>query len=319
MGSQLGWFLPLASIAWLARTTVRRRSFLKRATATDALWAGWFFSALALFSVNADIKPQYLEAFVAPIALGAGIALCRLGLGVRKGNWPAFALLAAIALYDAFLLAEVDDTRVAAVAITALAVASCGLWLTARVGQGNAWASRATVLCLGTALLLGPFMWSLATALEPARGSAARYPTAGPEDVRDYAAAPGGEFPARSNSRGDTVLAFLERNTAGIQYMVATERSLYGNGARYILVANRPLLTLDSYSSQSQAAASLAQLVDEGRLRFLELPPEGPWVNPELELGRWFLSNCRDITRRDLQPVGGDHLYDCRPGVPVQP
>jgi len=101
--------------------------------------------------------------------------------------------------------------------------------------------------------------------------------------------------------------------------MVATERSLYGNAARYILVANRPVLTLDSYSHQSEAAASLAQLVDEGRLRFLELPPEGPWLDAELDLGRWFLSNCHDVTSGDLQPIGGVHLYDCRPRSSIQP
>lgn len=319
MGSQLGWFLPLACIAWITRTTVWRRPFWRPPTAADALFSAWFFSGLALFSVNADIKPQYLEAFVAPIALGAGIALCRLGSSVREGSRLAIALLAALVVYHASLLATVDDTRVAAGAIIGLGVGSSGLWLATRLGWGSLRVRQATAVGVGMTLLMGPLVWSLMTALAPATGSGARYPTAGPEDVRDYPPAPGGDFPTRSNSAGDAVLAFLERNTGGVYYMVATERSLYGNAARYILVANRPVLTLDSYSHQSEAAASLAQLVDEGRLRFLELPPEGPWLDAKLDLGRWFLSNCHDVTSGDLQPIGGVHLYDCRPRGSIQP
>lgn len=319
MGSQLGWFLPLACIAWITRTTVWRRPFWRPPTAADALFSAWFFSGLALFSVNADIKPQYLEAFVAPIALGAGIALCRLGSSVREGSRLAIALLAALVVYHASLLATVDDTRVAAGAIIGLGVGSSGLWLATRLGWGSLRVRQATAVGVGMTLLMGPLVWSLMTALAPATGSGARYPTAGPEDVRDYPPAPGGDFPTRSNSAGDAVLAFLERNTGGVYYMVATERSLYGNAARYILVANRPVLTLDSYSHQSEAAASLAQLVDEGRLRFLELPPEGPWLDAKLDLGRWFLSNCHDVTSGDLQPIGGVHLYDCRPRSSIQP
>ena len=174
----------------------------------------------------------------------------------------------------------------------------------------------AAIAALLLTAIVGPLSWSAVTALEPATGSAARYPVAGPDDLRDYPPAPGGDFPAiadpHASATGDPVLDFLLENNTVQSYLVLTERSLFGNAPRYILATNRPVLTLDSFDDQAVAAATLAHLVDEGRLRFMELPAIGPWSDPQLAFGQWFLDRCTDITSARLKPLGGPHLYDCQ-------
>ncbi len=319
MGSQLGWFVPLAVGAWLSRSLIVLRKTDPRLLGSDILFGVWCFLGLLFFSVNASLKPQYLEAIAAPVAVGSGLAIAWI-LGVAKSR-PSVALLVAgtvIAYHALLLLILADDTRVlgAALLVTAgLAIAaSLGFAVgTRELPVRASWAG----LPIGVLLLfVAPFAWAYSTAADPATGSATRYPTAGPDDVRDYAPAPGGDLPTTENTppSADPVLAFLERQGGKAQFLVGTERSLYGNAARYIILANRPVLTLDIYAQDDEAAAGLSQLVAQGKLRYLELQTEGPWANPDNALGRWFQSACVDITRDGLRPLGGQHLYDCAAG-----
>ncbi|MEO9255719.1 MAG: hypothetical protein ABI305_09275, partial [Tepidiformaceae bacterium] len=170
---------------------------------------------------------------------------------------------------------------------------------------------RLAVVFAALALLVGPATWSAATALEPQTGSSTRYPIGGPAGLRIYPPPPGGDHPEPKDAQQDPVLTFLEQNTATNEYMVLTERSLFGNAARYILVTNRPVLTLDGFETQMQAEESVSDLVSSGALRYLELPPQGPWANTALAFGQWFTVTCKDITRPGLTPLGPAHLYDC--------
>jgi hypothetical protein len=75
------------------------------------------------------------------------------------------------------------------------------------------------------------------------------------------------------------------------------------------------VLTLESFSSQQSARSALEDLVASGQLRYVELPPEGPWMDRSLSLGEWFLATCRDLTSDGLVPLGLPRLYDCNAGV----
>jgi 4-amino-4-deoxy-L-arabinose transferase-like glycosyltransferase len=320
MGSQIGWFIPLALGGWLYCLRKVRNTTSRESRASTMLWATWFFSGLLFFSVNSSLKPQYLESIAAPLVVGSAIALERLCAGSGR-KWPvAVLLLCGVGTYHSLLMMSLaDDTRRLGATLLVL-FAGVAAWALFKLLSNTRVARRtptAAPVALAVLLFVGPLTWSYATAAEPATGSATRYPTAGPDDVRDYPAAPGGDspMPGSATSATDPVLAFLEANTVDMEYIVATERSLYGNAARYILLTNRPVLTLDVYSDEAEAAAELARLVASGRLRFVELQQEGPWADTSLALGRWFAANCTDITKDGLRPLGGDHIYDCAAGA----
>lgn len=311
MGTQVGWFIPVALLGCWSMLRRERTGRL-----TGIFWASWLAIGLAYFSLAADTKPQYLEAVAAPVAVCAALGLRFVAGELRRGTAAGAAFLLAFGGYSAYLLsADGDDTWGFALAVLGLAVAGCVATVLPRrrvALQGATVGAALTVL----ALVTGPLSWSTATAVEPATGSAARYPVAGPDDIRRYPPDPGGDAPSYASAvEHDPAFAFLEQHTRDTYYLVATERALFGNAARYVVIANRPVLTLDSFSDQHTAATTLGLLVDSGRLRFLELPALGPWSDAGSELGRWFARTCQDITSPVLRPIGGPHLYQCGPPV----
>ena len=304
LGSQIGWFLPSALLGAFVLLRSARRD------RRQLLWPAWFLSGVALLSLSASIEPQYLEIIAAPTAVCAAIGLWSIVDWAK--HWPrkTAALIVLLTLYPIYLLISIDHQVAFAVTTGLLGVASLGVIIAGR--RAGLVANRALALCLAGAILLGAGFWSITTVAAPATGSAARYPIAGPLAIRDYPPAPGGDQPPIGSTGDDAVLAYLVDHTGGEKYLVGTERSLFGDAARYILQVNRPVLTLDSFTTDGQAAASLSQLVTRNQLRFLELPIKGPWSNPASALGHWFLASCRDITTNELQPLSGDHLYDCQ-------
>ena len=311
LGTQIGWFLPLALVG--AVYLLRRRP---RAP-DDMLWSAWLVTGGVLFSLARDAKPQYLEAFTPAVAVCATAGLLQLAASCRRRPLALAGFPLALGVFAASLLWTVDETWLLAV-IVVMAAALEAVVLLAGVPRNP----RVVGVLLAGALplvWLGPLSWSIATAAEPQTGSAARYPMGGPDDLRDFPPAPGGDFPnpvtATSENGVDPVLAFLQAHTQGTTYLVLTATALFDNAPRYILATNRPVLTLDSFDDQATAEESLSRLVAAGRLRYMELPAAGPWSDSTLALGQWFQRQCVDITSAALTPIGGPHLYDCQPGA----
>lgn len=220
-------------------------------------------------------------------------------------------MAALLIAYACSILRTTDDS--APFAVLAAVAGGVGLLSFACARRFN-WSrvQRLGMAGLVLGLLIGPLVWAVETAVAPEVGSAARYPAAGPKDARDYPPTEGGDQPGPEQLSADPVLSFLVAHATDNGYLVLTERSLYGNAPRYILVANRPVLTLDSFSTEQSARSALEQLVAGDRLRYVELPPSGPWMDPSLSLGQWFLANCKDLSDQGLVPFGRAHLYDCK-------
>jgi 4-amino-4-deoxy-L-arabinose transferase-like glycosyltransferase len=309
MGTQIGWFLPVAAIGLLSRRSKLRPRYAAR-DPDDLFWAVWLAIGWILFSIAGDLKPQYLEAIAPAVAVEAALGLRWLCRPRRAGERLRALGILGVSLHAAFLLLTVgDETRIAALPVALAGGLAAAAVL--RPLRPSFVGAAAPLLC--GALFAGPVLWSIATAIQPQTGSGARYPTAGPAAIRDYPPALGGDAPGAGDPQAeDAVLRFLVAQNGDRRYLVLTERALDGNAARYILVANHPVLTLDSFDSEGQAAGRLESLVESGQLRFLELPAEGPWSDPRAKFGAWFTAHCGDITLPQLLPLGGAHLYDCR-------
>jgi 4-amino-4-deoxy-L-arabinose transferase-like glycosyltransferase len=306
VGGEIGWFLPVA----LFESVV----FLRRRRPEDVLWGTWLLTGFVLFSVSGQLRPQYLEAIAAPLAVCASVGLCDLGEALVHRRARAVTTAVLLIAFACSILWTTDVT----IGFGALAgllgcVGALCLVATSRLNLSRAGMLGVAMLLAGVSL--GASVWAIGTAIVPQVGSAARYPAAGPRGARDYPHALGGEQPGPAQLSTDPVLPFLMAHTTNTRYLVLTERSLYGNAPRYVLITNRPVLTLDSFSSQQSARSALETLVASGQLRYVELPPDGPWMDRSLSLGEWFLANCRDLASDGLVPLGLPHLYDCKAGV----
>ena len=307
-GGELGWFLPVA----LFESVV----LLRRSRPEDVLWASWLLTGFMLFSFSGTVRPQYLEAMTAPLAVCAGIGLGDLAVSLRARRGLGVVATVALIAFACSILWATDDTA----GLGAVAAGLGALGALAIVVATRAKMRRVGLVGIATVLVglsVGPLVWAVETAVVPQVGSGGRYPAAGPRDARDYPPALGGDQPGPAQLTNDPVLPFLVTHTTSNRYLVLTERSLYGNAPRYVLITNRPVLTLDSFSSEESAQSALEGLVRSGQLRYLELATSGPWTDPSLSLGRWFLSNCRDLSSVDLAPLGSPHLYDCKAAAPA--
>ena len=310
LGRQLGWFFPFAVVG-LAGSL---HSADRRARPTALLWTSWFVLAFVLFSAAAIVVPQYLESMAAPAVILFAVGFTTVHRWLRARERRAFVTLAANAAFATILAAAAGPPLAvfvpAAVAVAALVAALASL----SAASGWRLAAPVALAALFVSALAGPAAWSFATAAQAATGSATRYPAGDPGSLRNYPAAPGGDAPRPASIAADPVLGYLLANAPPGGILVAGERALSGDAARYILLSNRPLLTLDAYQGDEVAAAAdLERLVAADRLRFLELPPSGPWTGAG-PLGRWFLAHCTDITGPGLRPLDGySRLYRCRP------
>jgi 4-amino-4-deoxy-L-arabinose transferase-like glycosyltransferase len=305
LGSQLGWFLPLAACGLGVMVRKRPRNH------QDVLWGTWLLIGVVYFSVAIGALPQYLEAISGPVALAAGLGLVAIVEGLIAGRRIALAAALVIGSYDAWLVSRWSGETRAVIPVVLVCLVGLVVFCIPRVRRIalTTWLPSATV---AGALVIAPLAWSIETTVEPATGSATRYPVAGPDELRAYAPAAGGDEPVSDS--GDPALRLLESQPAS-SYLVLTERALFGNAARYVLVTNRPVLTLDSFQGdQFLAARTIAALVDAGRLRYLELPADGPWTDSGSPLGKWFLGNCTPVEPNVATPLGGESfLYHCSP------
>ncbi|MEO8539907.1 MAG: glycosyltransferase family 39 protein [bacterium] len=308
LGNEIGWFLPLAAIGL---TVLIRRRFRDE---TDLLWGVWLVLGAAYFSVSVGALPQYLEAITAPLAVLAAIGAFALIDEFRTRQVLSLAVAIGVAAYAGWLLARVGGEQRMGLAV--LAAGAVALVFLAVRGRNGPVSRRAAGAAIFAVCLAGPVAWSMVTVAEPPRGSATRYPVSGPQQARDYSEAAGGDAPTPASA--DPTLRFLEANTAAADYLVLTERALFGNSARYVLQSNRPVLTLDTFQGdEAEATEVVSRLVAEGKLKYAELPRGGPWSNPARPLGAWFTAHCRELTTESLIPLGGEsQLYACSQDEP---
>jgi hypothetical protein len=132
------------------------------------------------------------------------------------------------------------------------------------------------------------------------------------------------------------LLNYLGSNTQGITYLMAVPSAM--QGADYVLATGRPVLYLGGFMGQDQveSSASLAQMVAEGKLRFIYWGGQGGGFGPggQSDVSTWVSNTCTPVqgfdtaTRNSGPPDGtaaqpggsfsrggGDMLvtlYDCQ-------
>jgi 4-amino-4-deoxy-L-arabinose transferase-like glycosyltransferase len=174
----------------------------------------------------------------------------------------------------------------------------------------GSWRGKAAAGLLCASLLAAPLAWSVAVTLnsqvdQTGLPSASQYRGQTGQGLAGGFGGPplpaGGVPPGQVSS---DLIAYLEANTPPGSYLAVVNSAQ--EAAPLILATGRPVLTFGGFTGSDPVvdAAQLAQMVAQGRLRFV-LAAAGP-ERPTLDLWDWITQNCR------LSQVGAG-LYDCKP------
>ena len=187
-------------------------------------------------------------------------------------------------------------------------------------------AQRSAHTCLLAAMLIIPFAWTLRTATQD--NPDVNLPAAYNGVLRNgfgrsgfgLAGFNGGNFGISfggPSSANQSLVEFLQANTQNMQYLVAVQSA--NQGSPLVLATGRPVLYMGGFSGSDPVidAQGLAQLVAEGRLRYVLGGRGGRGGNASVS--NWVASNCTPV--QAMSQAGGqsqfrgggfgDALYDC--------
>jgi len=350
LAGQIAWLLPLAFVALAAEITSSRRQSTapphRERAAFATIWGTWLLTGCLFFSTAGFFHRYYLVIIAPPVAIGAGVALARIGARVNMPgrHWRAMLAAAALLVTCETQALIVHGTGTYAWLIPLLAV-GCGvpalILLLARYPARHPLrapapaAQRALYRCAAATLFCAPLLWSLVTVVH---GGAAELPFAGPDlaHVSRSALLPDG-YPREADP---ALIAFLRERHDGERYWLGTFSTV--TAAPVVLALNKPVMAIGGFIGGDPTidAGRLRERVRAGEVRFFLLPDatrirpsDGEGVPADVvEAVTWVRRTCAPVpdalwrSRPDppadplIAPyytfMTGGQLYDCRGAVP---
>lgn len=318
LSKEVSWLLPFGLFGLgLLLVRARPRWPLAPDHQTALLWGGWLLTGGVFFSVAGLFHEYYLSLLAPPLSALVGIGAIGVWRLRAQRPWLAITLL---------LLAA--GVTLAFQAFTARAFTTATWWLPLAIALlligavlliiSAGWQFRrvavAGLACVLAALLITPGIWSALTMLNSSAN-------------QSLPAAYSGQASGPAN-RGDlqinpSLLEFLTTNTQGIEYLMAVPSSM--QGADYVIATGRPVLYLGGFSGQDEvvAADELAQMVAEGKLRYIywnangdngRLGPGGPRGN-QSAISTWVMSTCAPVAGYDTATLSAGAPDGVRGGL----
>jgi 4-amino-4-deoxy-L-arabinose transferase-like glycosyltransferase len=324
LGKEVGWLLPFGLIAIvLALVSSRVRLPLESNEHKGlVLWGSWLITCLVFFSIAGFFHNYYL-ATISP-ALGAVVGM---GFSIfntlRQKRIRFIGLLLLVSglltvVFQIYLAAQFDMSQVwELLGLGLLAVGAVILlvsWISKHQILHFPWMATSLVL---TAMLIIPAVWS---GLTVAQGAGGMLPEAYTGTMRGEfgrgfgSFGPGGGTPGNTGNQSNATLSYLEANTQDVRYLLAVTSA--NEGAPLVLETGRPVLYMGGFTGSDPvvSASSLAQLVSNGELRYIEYGGGG-FRGANSEVGSWIQSNCTPVTAVSSSLSGfgrgGGSLYQC--------
>jgi len=334
------------------------------------LWGTWFFTAAAYFSV-AEGGHRYYTVMLAPAIaalVGAGVGfLWRDYRSPGKRGWALPLALAGTAVVQAYVLlvGYEDWSHRLTPGILGLCLAAAVVLVVLRLRRtrSTAGAYPAVAAAVGVAaLLVAPAVWAAYTVWQ---GNSGPLPSAGPRPTLAFAGGPpGGGSPLGGGPPGGgffgrgaaspALVEYLRAERGDAEYLVAATNAM--SLSPLILSTEEPVISIGGYNGVDPVftADELAELVDEGSLRFFLMPdrdrieeiraereqsgqqpggppgapqggpPGGPMsALPQNGSAEWVEESCEQVPQELWQPSDSEQqrgpvriqaLYDCGPG-----
>ena len=277
------------------------------------LWSAWLLPELIYFSFTTGLfHPYYLIMLGPPLAALVGGGVWALGQAGPFGRWLGWSLAVLVVSVTAVFQGSIlkDYAQYAWLAALIIAAWLGGLALLA--WQPRSWQGRAALALLCVSLLAAPLAWSTNVTLNPIVDQTG-LPSASQFLSQTGQGLPGGfggppAFGGAPPQANSVLIDYLQANTPPGSYLLAVDSAM--QAAPIVLATGRPVLTFGGFTGNDPVvdAAKLAQMVSQGRLRFI-LTSSG-LSRQKPDLSAWILQNCRQ-TPLPGAAIGG-MLYDCR-------
>ncbi len=305
LSKEMSWLLPFGSFsAILLALRSRLRWPLAPKHQALVLWGGWLLVGGIFFSIAGFFHEYYLSMLAPPLAALVGIGVVELWRVREHRPWLGIALLlmaAAGTLWFQFTTASAFINIVWWLPfMVGLFVIGAALLIGSLTSKLRG-AAHAGFVCIVAALLLTPAIWSGLTNLNTSTNQSLPAAYSGRASF-----GPVGRGGADTNLTGlqinQALLAYLEANTQGIEYLMAVPSAM--QGADYVIASGRPVLYLGGFngSDQVETADSLAQLAANGELRYIYWDgPGGPGFGGQSSISSWVAANCTPVQGFDTQ------------------
>lgn len=268
LGTQIGWWLPLAVIAApLAFVAFRRRQGTEsRLLPTLVLWTVWLFTDIVFFTMDPPLHTYYLVTMAPAVAAMVGIGWAALGQTARHWRWRlGIVALAGLATGGYQLWLAWSDSAVRMRLEVALGVVALGLLAALALTMTQKARTKAAPIVVGAALLtmsIVPAYWAGATLTHAENGSD---PTAGPisAGTRGF----GGFGSSQTAASYTPLIQYLQAHYQS-GYLVATVNA--NTAAPIILQTGLPVMAMGGFRGTDPAItpAELAKLAQAGKIRY---------------------------------------------------
>lgn len=304
---QIGWLLPAAVIGVIAGLVLRRgRPRTDPVRAALVLWGGWALPTAVVFSLMQGTWHAYYTVELAP-AVAALTALGATSLWRRHTGGSLAVLGAGSVLTTGWALALLDR-ELAPDGVAAILLVVCGLLgvlLLAAGGTVNRPVARMGVAVLTVAAVLGPGLWSVATADVPHTGSSVR---AGPVG-RSVLSADAGPAHARVSP---ALVRVLRRDSDDWTWVAAT----VGRPAADLqLAAGAPVMPIGGFFGRDPAPTPAQFEADVRAHRIHWYVPGLYGRGPARQIDRWVRRHAPavrvgSVTVYDLAGLAAGHPED---------
>jgi 4-amino-4-deoxy-L-arabinose transferase-like glycosyltransferase len=289
LSKETSWLLPfgMVSLILLAAGTRWTWPFTPKHQAL-VLWGGWLVTCVIFFSVAGFFHEYYLSMMGAPLAALVAIGIGQLWNLAKEHPRLSAGILAASAIgtlasqmYTASVFVQTIWwlPTVTALLLVGLIALTVGL-----IRQNWIFSTGFSLVC--TVMLVTPGIWSVYTNLSASQNQS--LPSA-------YSGRDIGPVTQRSLQIDQTLLSYLQANTANIKYLMAVPSSM--QGADYIIATGRPVLYMGGFMGQDDvvSAEDLAHLVNDGELRFIYWDTNGRGPEANSEISTWIASACTTV------------------------
>ncbi|MDF7637806.1 glycosyltransferase family 39 protein [Leuconostocaceae bacterium ESL0958] len=292
LGSQIGWFLPLAFFGiiagWFAFKKKGQRWYqLSKQQEELALWTGWLLPVYGFFSVASFFHPYYTIMLAPAIAALTGIGLAAVIKLRRAGGQQARlgTIFLAIALVTTSCLQAYyawSYYPVISCLIILLGLIAALLWL---------FASRVTTIIkvslslLAITLLAG--WWALTPTI--AHNSAA-IPAAGPSLLSGRQQDLGGQV-------DQTLLRYTKAHKGSAKYLFATTDANSASG--YIIQSGQAVMALGGYNGtdKTMTLKQFKALVASGQLKYFVMGNQGKASSGQIgQIISWVKQHGRQVS-----------------------
>jgi len=306
LSKEASWLLPFGLVAaGVLALRSRLRWPLTAGQQAVVLWGGWLLTGAAFFSVAGFFHEYYLSMLGAPLAALVGAGAGQVVQLHREHRWPAVGLLVAAAA--ATLALQINTARAyvgmawwlwVSVAMLALGAVAAIAATAIRPLRRAAPAALALVIA---AMLVTPGIWSALTALNASENQSL------PAAYSGRASWPANRGGLQVNQ---ALLDYLEPRTQGTTFLMAVPSSMQGSD--YVLATGRPVLYMGGFMGQDQVLTvdKLAQLVSEGKLRYILWGGQGGGLRGQSDLSAWIsahgtlIQGFDTVTRNSGAPDG---------------